>query len=353
MGENIIFRQGKIPVFQNKTYPDVDMAINASTGDVVLSQNVETGLVHNCNFNPLLLDYDSNYQNEQACSIAFQSHLSDVLKIIRSQSSPTDFFIEVGCGKGFFLEMLEGAGFPVVGYDPAYEGMKSNIVKKYFNKNEVTKKPDFIILRHVLEHIAEPWEFLKSLSECGKIGTKIFIEVPCFDWIVENQAFYDIFYEHVNYFTLDALSNAFEKVIDAGRFFDGQYLYLIADLSTFHFPTDFSGTIFPALTLEEHINRLLSRVRGKSGNIFIWGAGAKGSTFALYLKNRGISIKAIIDINPVKQNRFAGVTGTPIIAHEHAKNLFDGSDIFVMNPVYQNEIEQMAGDFDINWIKVV
>ncbi len=40
--------------------------------------------------------------------------------------------IEVGCGKGYFLEYLHQAGFDITGIDPAYEGDNPKVIKARF-----------------------------------------------------------------------------------------------------------------------------------------------------------------------------------------------------------------------------
>jgi hypothetical protein len=44
------------------------------------------------------------------------------------------------------------------------------------------------------------------------------------------QSWFDLFYEHVNYFRLDDLRRMFGTVHEAGHLFGGQYLYIVADL---------------------------------------------------------------------------------------------------------------------------
>ena len=80
-----------------------------SKGDVVLTQDMATGLVFNQAFEPDLMQYDADYQNEQAVSLLFQTHLDDVARII-SRHFENRSLIEVGCGKGFFLEHLQALG---------------------------------------------------------------------------------------------------------------------------------------------------------------------------------------------------------------------------------------------------
>src|ERR1700730_7392620 len=69
VSEAIIFRQPGLPVFQNKIYPDAESAKHAPVGDVELVQHLDSGLVHNHAFNPALVTYDADYQNEQATAL--------------------------------------------------------------------------------------------------------------------------------------------------------------------------------------------------------------------------------------------------------------------------------------------
>jgi Methyltransferase domain/C-methyltransferase C-terminal domain len=352
MSETVIFRQPGLPVFQNKVYPSVESAKLAPIGDVELVQHPSSGLVHNRAFNPALLTYDPDYQNEQACSAAFRQHLVQVLDTILRNVKLEDVGVEIGCGKGYFLEMLCGAGADVYGYDPVYEGTNPRITKQYFGDGRMDVLPDYVVLRHVLEHIPEPWQFLDHLRAQCKATTRIYIEVPCFDWIVANNAIYDIFYEHVNYFTLDALRNAFTTNIEAGRFFGGQYIYLLADLSAFNSPQNFDGSRFEKLDLDKYLRPLLDKRIDRTRNIFVWGAGAKGVTFSNLLGRLGIPIRAIIDINPAKQKRFCGGSGIPIISPAMAVGEISDADVFVMNPVYLTEIRALVADVNANLISV-
>ena len=48
-------------------------AINCVTGDMLLAQNLETGLNSKQAFNPESMEYDAGYQNKQAHSNIFQN----------------------------------------------------------------------------------------------------------------------------------------------------------------------------------------------------------------------------------------------------------------------------------------
>ncbi len=345
----VIYRQMGLPAFQNKVYPDAQSARAAKTGDVELVQSPETGLVYNRLFKSDELDYDENYQNEQGYSPAFQQHLQSVLATL------TDNFkgmtgIEVGCGKGLFLEMMQKAGADITGYDPAYQGTNPAIHKRYYDPAE-GHKPDYLIFRHVMEHIDRPFDFLAKMAAGCKPGCLIYIEVPCFDWIVQNRAFYDVFYEHCNYFTLAVLKAAFGKVVSAGHVFGGQYLSVIADLSTFRIPDGAAVPRYGYMDFSDGLEKLLAR-RNPGGKTFIWGAGAKGMVFSNMLKKRGIAVESLIDINPVKQGRYTGLSAIKIqppavLANENEPN------IMIMNPVYEAEIRKLVASPNAKLISVV
>lgn len=94
-------------------------------------------------------------------------------------------------------------------------------------------------------------------------------------------------------------------------------------------------------TLEQARARWTAFVRQHPG-LVLWGAGAKGATFANLTDVRGEHIVAVVDINPRKCGRFVAGTGHPIVA---PTDMPAGTrDILIMNGNYRAEIErQMAG----------
>lgn len=338
-----LFRTEQLPVFQNKTFSAETEAIACIKGDVVLVQDMETGLIYNAAFDHDLLVYDADYQNEQAYSGVFKQHLYDVSAIIdRHFRGKT--LIEVGCGKGYFLEYLRKAGYHITGIDPAYDGESSQIVKACFEP-KLGLSAEGIVLRHVLEHMPDPMGFLSGIARANGNKGNIYIEVPCFDWICRTRAWYDVYYEHVNYFRQVDIERLFGAVLECGHLFGGQYLYAVADLASLkaphasardkvEFPQDFLASI------RGHV-----RVLKQGLQRAIWGGASKGVIFALYMKRAGAAIDACIDINPAKWGKYIAATGLRISNPDQAlRLLMPGSDIFVMNPNYLNEIVAQGSD---------
>ena len=50
-----------------------------------------------------------------------------------------------------------------------------------------------MVLRHVLEHIPQPMDFLASIANANGGKGKIYLEFRCLDWILRKYAWFDIF----------------------------------------------------------------------------------------------------------------------------------------------------------------
>jgi hypothetical protein len=335
----VLYEQRDFPIFQNRMYDTPDAARNCPSGNIRLVQDDQTKIVVNEAFIPEQMTYDSFYQNEQAHSPSFRSHLEIVADIVTHTLGETGL-VEVGCGKAFFLEMLQKRGCSITGFDPTYEGDNPAIHRCFFDYR-VAKRTSGVILRHVLEHVQHPLTFLSMLRDNNK-GGLIYIEVPCLEWILRKRAWFDIFYEHVNYFRMSDFQRIFGTILSSGRLFGGQYLYVVADLATLRtsfpdkddevtFPSDFVTGAFNAATI--------------NGPPIVWGAGSKGVIFSLLAERFSNPVQTLIDINPAKAGKF--IPGTGLRVHSPSdclQKLSKGRTVYVMNSNYIEEIRQMTGN---------
>jgi len=342
----VFYNINQLPIFQNRMYDTESEAKNCPKGDVRLVEDLQTGLVYNASFRPELMEYDEHYQNEQAVSQLFQEHLESVYKIIERSMGKEDL-VEVGCGKGYFLELLLKHGVEITGFDPAYEGINTRIERHYFDKSFGTKA-NGLILRHVLEHIQEPVNFLMRLKEANGGSGLIYIEVPNFDWICSKRAWFDIFYEHANYFRLADFDRMFDKVVESGALFGGQYIYVVAELGSVKIPKYDKQTLvdFPQDFLHFPIKQnRAEQSRTEQNNGAIWGGASKGVIFSLIKMREGIIFNTVIDINPAKQGKFLAATGLKVQSPDEAlPTLASGADIWVMNSNYLDEIKKISGN---------
>lgn len=336
----VLYRQHDFPIFQNRMYATAAEALACPRGDIELFEDSSTGLVFNRSFRSELLTYDQDYQNEQGVSAVFRAHLDEVAKIVIRHLG-RERIVEVGCGKGLFVQTLANQGVDVTGFDPAYEGKDPRIVARVFSPDEKMSARG-LVLRHVLEHICEPVSFLKQIRDANGGGGMLYIEVPCFDWILRHRAWFDIFYEHVNYFRASDFQRMFGRVIQVDRLFGGQYLGVVVDLATLRVPRlePSDQVVFPA-----DFDRSATAPSPRGGRVAVWGGASKGVIFSLLRERAGQPVDLVIDINPAKQGRFLPATGLRVQSPGEAlATLPKESVIYVMNSMYFEEIRQMAGD---------
>lgn len=344
MTDHDLLRLEALPVYQNKMFATAEAARACPRGDVVLAQDPRSGFVRNRAYDPGLLEYDDSYQNEQAHSPAFRAHMAQVLATVERHFRGTAI-LEVGCGKGAFLDLLRRAGHDACGIDPAYEGDAPWIVKQAFSPGAGVRG-ESVVLRHVLEHIPSPFDFLVQIRDANDGGGRIYIEVPCIEWIMRNRAWFDVFYEHVNYFRLADFARMFATVHESGTLFGGQYIYVVADLASLRDPATVAAPVEPVALPADFfasLDRCAALARADAPGI-VWGAAAKGVMFAHHMQARGRPLALAIDINPDKQGRHLAGSALPVLAPSDALAArAGGTDLFVMNSNYLAEIVGMGG----------
>jgi hypothetical protein len=332
----VLFEQSDYPIFQSLCN-SYKKAISSPVGDIRLVQDLKTGLVFNEAYRPEIIKYDINYISDASCSLVFRNHLKEVKKIIEANLG-RDNLSEVGCGQGFFLEMLQADSFDITGFDPAYRGNNKNIVKELFYPNSF-KPYKGIIMRHVLEHIPNPFDFLHQLRNKNG-GGLIYIEVPCFDWICKKKNWYDIFYEHVNYFRMKDFEKMFGRLILKKYLFGGQYLGIVADLSTIQKTVvndtdkiNFPNNIFKGL-YEKNLHK---------EPVCIWGAGSKGVIYSLLRQRANLQVDYVVDIDESKQGKFFPITGFKVLSPKlFFKEVEKNCTVYIMNSNYCEEIKKLT-----------
>jgi len=341
-----LYRAAGIPAMQNKLFPNKVEALAAPDASLELAQD-ETGLVFNRCFDPAVVTYDDSYQNDQGYSLQFQEHLGKISGLCcRYLAEKDGLVVDVGCGKGGFVELLRGKGVNAVGYDNAYQGSSPYIRKSFFSIDS-HEKGDLLTLRHVLEHIPSPWQFLDGIAAANGYQGLLYVEVPDLEWILEHRAYFDLFHEHVNYFRLDDFTRRFgEGVIYRSRSFGGQYLSVVINLEHVRtcgqstLPRESDDALQTAFRkLSEYEDQTYASLTD-GHEIVIWGAAAKGVVFAAKappaIKNK---MAYAIDINPSKQGHFMPISGVEVVDPEAGVSRLDPSSLIViMNPNYEQEI---------------
>jgi ubiquinone/menaquinone biosynthesis C-methylase UbiE/rubredoxin len=344
------------PVVQNYRFLSAAAAMAVARAEIRLTQCSTCGLVFNRVFESDAVPYDSCYDNQQTYSSAFREHLEQrAEELIRNYPLRGGAVLEVGCGKGDFLRLLCGRADALgVGYDTTYEGppatedRRVTFHRRYLRAAEVRQRFNAVICRHVIEHVPQPGRFLRELSAIAEAAGDpvVVIETPRFEWMVAGGCFWDVFYEHCNYFSDTTLAllcrKAGFRVLKQQAVFADQYqwLELRAHGNEFVKPAG-----VPAGADLAEFRRVAGRSRRSlaervaeaagDGAWAIWGAGAKGVALANQMPELRPSL--VIDSNPGKQGGVVPGTEIPIVSPEDAAVLRMKA-VLIVNPAYEAEI---------------
>lgn len=354
----LVFHQDKAPVSQNRLFASPQDARACALGELDFWRCGSCGFVWNRAFDPDLLSYAEDYENNQSLSPAFSAHMDDMGRRVMAGGGGALDILEVGCGQGVFLKRLAslaGGGVrSIAGFDPAWRGPDHQdgvrFYRDYFTPQTVAaleQPPSRVISRHTIEHVPDPLGFLAAIrTGIGAGPARLFIETPCVEWILEHNMFQDFFFEHCSLFTANALAIALEKsgfaVDSIGHVFGGQYLWAEAHTKT----ANRSAVLGGAMTARWRDRLAALKAQIAPGKLAVWGAGAKGVTFALQCDPDAEFLDCVIDINPAKQGHFLPASAYPIVSPEQAR-VRGITAAIVMNEVYFGEIRALAPDLNL------
>ncbi len=357
------------PVILNYRFGNAKEAQSVPRRDLCLRECRQCGLIFNASTDKALVPYDERYENRQNFSPAFVTLLEETADALGERYPLAGgTILEVGCGKGDFLRLICARSHAKgLGFDTSYEaddkdhgGEESSNVRffrRYLGADQVPGRADLVVCRHVVEHVPEIGDFLRLLRDVSIAAgnAPLYVETPAWEWIVDNQAFWDVFHEHCNYFatsTLRRLAVAADfSVLGQRLIFGGQY----QALELRHGQAgqgDSASAPIPSLahfakTYEESRRRLQARLReqGADAGWAVWGAGAKGVCLANTLKEMRPTF--VIDSNPAKNGMFVPGTSIPIVAPSDDR-VRSVPLILIANSVYYAEIEQYLACRDLH-----
>ena len=355
-----------VVVHQNLLVDQPEQARELKRGDLRLHCCPSCGFVFNAAFDPKRIDYGGNYDNRQTCSPRFAEYTDQLVGELLNEKGVRDCrIVEIGCGEGEFLRRLveaDGANNLGWGFDPSYVGPEYSaggrlrFVRRYYDEHCAATSADAVVCRHVIEHVPDPVSLLRTVRRAlaGSPCARLFFETPCVDWILKHRVIWDFFYEHCSYFTASSLRTAFERagfsVVGVRHVFGGQYLWLEAvngsgEREPSFQPGETTRHAVAFGEVEQGTISIWSRSveqLANAGKLALWGAGAKGVTFANLLDPRRQLIDCVVDLNPRKAGRYLPGTGHPIVAPTSLRQR-EVSTALVMNPNYRAEIaERMA-----------
>ncbi len=231
--------------------------------------------------------------------------------------------IEIGCGKGEYMSMMESAGSKVIGLEHMDENIEVAIssghhVIKGFIEDENTTIEGYpyegFYIMNFLEHIPNPGEFLRGIANnLTKDGVGL-VEVPNFDMILKESMYSEFIQDHLSYFTAETLTNllstnGFEVISVESIWYD----YILSAKIRRRPPYDASSFINKQEKLKARVQAFLQRESEQGHKIAVWGAGHQALA-NLSLLDMAEHIVYVIDSAEFKQNKFTPATHIPILS---------------------------------------
>lgn len=148
--------------------------------------------------------------------------VADLLKLC---STKQDLLIEVGSNDGTFMQHLRDAGIEnMLGIEPS----RSLAEHSRRNGHHIENMPldeeasrniyalhgpaKVVVCRHTLEHVPDPFSFVKALRGLLKSDGLLFIEVPSSAPIIDSRLHaYELWDEHLSYFSESNLASILER----------------------------------------------------------------------------------------------------------------------------------------------
>lgn len=364
---DVFHNEDDIPTNSCLLLDDQTEAAEFPTGQMRLGFCSTCGFLSNTAFDIGKAEYSQRYEETQGFSQFFVDWAKDLAaRWVDKYDLADKSVLEIGCGKGEFLTwMVEAGAGRGIGIDPGVhpERIESSAsdrlewIADFYSEEYTHLQADAVVCRHTLEHIQPVGDFMRMVRRAigDRPDTIVLFELPDVRRVLDEIAFWDVYYEHCSYFSLGSLARLFRatgfEVLDLELEYDDQYLLIEARPST----TPAAGAPLAAeddlevlsrgvdkfhqeyAALRESWRKRLIDLRTGGGKAVIWGAGSKGVS---YLTNLGLAeeISYAVDINPYKTGKFMAGTGHEIVAPEFLVDLRPDL-VIAMNPIYLTEIQ--------------
>ncbi len=251
-------------------------------------------------------------------------------------NSPT--VIEIGCGEGHFIRGLakqfNGRG-KFVGFDPNgsdESGREIDFVPDYFEAERDIKKfkPDLIIMRHVLEHIEAPKQFVEKIaywSSCVEKPVFFAAETPCVDKALTTGRIVDFFYEHPSQFTSKSFATLLKSSGKINWVEKGYGEEVIAGVIRLGLSdrvikqVDLAKKFFERAKIgESTVKEQLYKLSEDQRVIVIWGGTGKAATFMQHYDLTKEKFPVVVDSDKDKIGTFVAGVGQKIKSPSEIQN---------------------------------
>ncbi len=162
--------------------------------------------------------YDQSYEHRTSASPMAMSGNDFLARFVEELAPGVTFdtALEVGCNDLYLLRQLSTRARQLVGIDPLWLTAAAppapanvSVVGAFVGdgtlRAAVTGSPGLVVSAHTFEHLEHPAAALAELMDLAAAGALFVIEVPCFDTLLTNIRFDQVFHQHLHYYSVASL----------------------------------------------------------------------------------------------------------------------------------------------------
>lgn len=221
--------------------------------------------------------------------------------------------LEVGCGDGEFMSYLIEEGVQPEGVEPSTPFVKIarnkglDVVQGYFGFESSFKEDSFdaIASRAVFEHLKNLNEVLQCAWKALRDGGVGLIEVPSFEKAIKDRRYYDVFSDHVVYYTKHSLIELLERngfeVIKIFNEFEDEYIVVYFKKNISY---NLNSFVDHMASYRKSFEINLKEIKASGKRIVLWGAGAKGNALINFCDIKDGDIDCVVDSDPHKVGKY-------------------------------------------------
>lgn len=326
--------------------------------DVTLYKCKDCGMVQ---IDPAGLEHDEYFEDylmSRSCTelyVQYDNELADTLQAKYGIQGKK--IVEIGCGDGFFGELLIQRGAQVSAIEPSATACKlaeQRGVRCYNTfldtdiDGQVQERFDGFVTKQVMDLVKEPNTFLASLGKILKPGAWGLIDVPSWTKTLLDKRYYDVLPDRVGYYTAKTLVEVMERnnfhVTEVFHGAEGEYVgaYVVYEGQKDGLLKGFKHE-FEAFNKE--FGRLMDSYRAAGKKVAAWGAGAKGVTIFSFSGMDSGSIAYVVDKDNFKWNKFLPGSRLPVVAPDTVREKPVDAMIITGVMFYKEITRQLVRDY--------
>lgn len=326
--------------------------------DVKLYQCADCGMIQ---IDPEGLEHDEYFEDylmSRSCTelyVQYDNELAD--KLVEKYGLKGQNVVEVGCGDGFFGELLIQRGAKVGAIEPSETACKLaeergvTCYNTYLDDtitDKVEERFDGFVTKQVMDLIKDPNEFLASLGKILKPGAWGLIDVPSWTKTLLDMRYYDVLPDRVGYYTAKTLVEIMERnnfhVVEVFHGAEGEYVgaYVVYEGEKDGLLKGFNNEF------EEFNSRftgLMEEYRNAGKKVAAWGAGAKGVTIFSFSGMTPETISYVVDKDDFKWNKYLPGSKLQVVAPETVKEQPVDAMIITGVMFYKEITRQLVNEF--------